>query len=108
MIAAKSPDTRLIQGSVFGIALTLVVFAGADLFTGNVMVMPQGLLSGSVTAAETAVVCVGSLIGNLVGSMGFAAMVTASGVISGGGPKGAPSPVHLALAGIVKGKEHLC
>ena len=107
MIAAKSADTRLIQGSVFGIALTLVVFAGAELFTGNVMVMFQGLLSGSVTAGETAVVCTGSLLGNLLGSVGFSAMVAASGVVTGGVPKGTQSVVHAALGGIIKSKESL-
>src|SRR6266700_2211658 len=63
-IAAKSPDTKLVQGAVFGVALTLVVFAGAELFTGNVMVMMQGLLSRSVRASDVAIVCAGSFLGN--------------------------------------------
>ncbi len=37
--AANSPSAKLVQGAVFGVALTLVVFAGAELFTGNVMYM---------------------------------------------------------------------
>ena len=107
MIAAKSTDTRLIQGSVFGIALTLVVFAGAELFTGNVMVMLQGLVARSVTPGEAAVVCTGSLLGNLVGSLGFAGLVSGSAVITGGVPPGTQSVIHAALAGIIQGKEKL-
>ena len=107
MIAAKSTDTRLIQGSVFGIALTLVVFAGAELFTGNVMTMIQGLLSRSVTPGEAAVVCTGSLLGNLMGSLGFAGLVAGSAVVTGGVPPGTQSVIHAALAGIVQAKEKL-
>jgi formate/nitrite transporter FocA (FNT family) len=38
----------LIMGASFGIALTLVVFAGSDLFTGHTMFMPLGLLRGRI------------------------------------------------------------
>ena len=33
---------KLIMGASFGIALTLVVFAGSELFTGHTMYMPLG------------------------------------------------------------------
>ncbi|WP_291729744.1 ATP-binding protein [Leisingera sp. F5] len=36
----------LVMGASFGIALTLVVFAGAELFTGHTMYMNHGLLTG--------------------------------------------------------------
>jgi nitrite transporter NirC len=71
-----------VQGSVFGIALTLVVFAGAELFTGNVMVMLQGWLGRAVKPADVLAVWMASLLGNLVGSIGFAAMVNAGGTLS--------------------------
>ena len=47
-VAAGSPAAKLVQGGVFGIALTLVVFAGAELFTGNV----DGDAAGLVAAAR--------------------------------------------------------
>jgi nitrite transporter NirC len=72
-----------VQGSVFGLALTLVVFAGAELFTGNTMIMTQGLLARRVRARDVGVVSVVSLVGNVVGSIGLAAMVNAGGVVSG-------------------------
>ena len=77
---SSSPWTKLVQGAVFGVALTLVVFAGAELFTGNVMVMVQGLVARRIRAVEAAAVLVASLIGNFVGSVGFAALVHGGGV----------------------------
>jgi nitrite transporter NirC len=44
-LAANSPAAKLVAGAVFGIALTLCVMAGAELFTGNVMFMLQGLIA---------------------------------------------------------------
>ncbi|MCU1496102.1 MAG: formate/nitrite transporter [Acidimicrobiales bacterium] len=81
---AGSPMTKLVQGSVFGVALTLVVFAGAELFTGNAMTMLQGLRAGTVGAVDVAAVLAASLFGNLVGSLGFAAVVNAGGTLNGG------------------------
>ena len=37
--AASSPALKLVMGSVFSIALTLVIFTGSELFTGNNMIM---------------------------------------------------------------------
>jgi nitrite transporter NirC len=84
LVAAASPFAKLVSGAVFGIALTLVVFAGAELFTGNVMVMAQGLAARRVSGRDAASVLVVSLVGNLIGSIGFAAMVHAGGSLSGG------------------------
>jgi nitrite transporter NirC len=106
-VSAKSPSTKLVQGSVFGIALTLVVFAGAELFTGNVMVMLQGLARRTVRVADVATVWVASLLGNLIGALGFAALVNASGVISVSPTPGQQSPSLASLAGIIKAKAGL-
>jgi len=106
-IAAKSPATKLVQGSVFGVALTLVVFAGAELFTGNLMVMAQGLTSRSVSGMQAGLVWVSSLVGNLAGSVLFAALVAASGVINAGAEPGKQTVFMTALAGIVKTKASL-
>lgn len=83
--ADGSPAAKLVQGGVFGVALTLVVFAGAELFTGNAMVMLQGLAAGSVRAGDLAGVWVASLGGNLLGSIGFAALVHGGGSLAGPG-----------------------
>jgi len=86
--AANSPAAKLVQGAVFGVALTLVVFAGAELFTGNVMFMLQGLAARTVGVGDLLAVWVASLVGNLVGAVGFAAIVNAGGTL--GAPAGSP------------------
>src|SRR4051794_10252690 len=108
-VAAKAPSAKLVQGAVFGVALTLVVFAGAELFTGNVMVMLQGLSRRTIRAADLAFVWAGSLLGNLIGSLGFAALVNASGVLSSGAQPGQTTPTafQAALGAITQAKSQL-
>jgi nitrite transporter NirC len=90
--AAGSPAAKLVAGSVFGVALTLVVFAGAELFTGNVMVMLVGLFARRVRLRDVVLVNAGSLLGNFVGSVAFAAVVNASGVLAAGAKPGSLAP----------------
>jgi len=85
LVAAGSASAKLVQASVFGVALVLVVFAGAELFTGNAMVMLQGWWERTVRPAEVAAVLAASLAGNLVGSFLFAVAVHAGGTLSGPG-----------------------
>lgn len=82
LAADTSPATKLVGGAVFGIALTLVVFAGAELFTGANMVMLIGWLRGGVSGTTAILVNLAALFGNLVGSVVFAAAVHASGVLA--------------------------
>ena len=105
LAAAGSSATRLVQAAVFGVALTLVVFAGAELFTGNVMYMLQGLQARTVRTVDLVVVWVASLLGNLVGSIGFAAMVNAGGTLAGGANGGKPGPGEALVASIVDAKN---
>lgn len=107
MVAAGSSGAKLTQGAVFGVALTLVVFAGGELFTGVVMVVVQGLVRRTVRPAEALAALVASWVGNLVGSVGFAKLVDASGVLSAGAPKGKTTAQLALLAGIVKTKSSL-
>jgi nitrite transporter len=58
----------LTMGACFGIALTLVVFAGADLFTGHTMIMTIGVARGATDLAALVRNWVLSFIGNLIGS----------------------------------------
>jgi nitrite transporter NirC len=79
--AVNSPWTKLIRGLVFGIALTAVMFAGAELSTGNMMTMVQGALARHRGAGAGIAVILGSFVGNLVGSIVFAWVVHESGVL---------------------------
>lgn len=82
MAGSGSIFLKPLMGVSFGIALTLVVFAGAELFTGNNMFMTIGLLKKEVTASEVLKVWVFSWVGNLIGSLLLAYLVVASGAIS--------------------------
>lgn len=83
LAAAGHPLTKLVQAAVFGLALTLVVFAGAELFTGNTMTMTQGRMARRVTGRALATVWVVSLVGNVVGSIALAALVHGGGLTGG-------------------------
>ena len=76
---------KLVMGASFGIALTLVVFAGAELFTGHTMYMPIGWLSKTVGAGSVLRIWSFVWIGNLAGSAGLAALFVlggAAGIVS--------------------------
>ena len=85
LAASGAAATKLVQGAVFGLALTLVVFAGAELFTGNAMVMLQGWWSRTVRPLDVALVWLASLVGNVVGSLLLAVTVHAGGTLTGPG-----------------------
>jgi nitrite transporter NirC len=104
-VAAGSPAAKLVSGAVFGIALTLCVMAGAELFTGNVMVMLQGLLAGSVGAVELALVWLATLVGNLGGSLLLAWMVDQGGTLYAKTATGAPGPAGALIDSAVKAKN---
>ncbi|HET6810220.1 MAG TPA: formate/nitrite transporter family protein [Acidimicrobiales bacterium] len=106
-IVSKGPVARLVEGSVFGVALALVVFAGAELWTGNAMTMVHGLMKRTASFGDTVAVLVGSIVGNLVGSIGFAVLVNASGVLHTGAAKGKPAVFVTAVAALVKSKAAL-
>lgn len=69
----------LIMGASFGIALTLVIFAGADLFTGHAMYMPLGVLRGKIGLGDMLRCWAASWVGNLFGSALLAALFIAGG-----------------------------
>ena len=74
---------RLLSGLAFSVGLILVMIAGAELFTGNtMMVLPvtTGALPVSRMAATWTVVW----LGNLAGSIVVALMFAASGGLEGG------------------------
>jgi len=80
--AAGSAALKLVMGVSFGIALTLVIFAGSELFTGNNMVGVIGALAGQITWGQVWMLFLWSLLGNLIGSLAVAWMVVQSGVVS--------------------------
>src|SRR5262245_61697976 len=59
----------LVMGACFGIALTLVVFAGSELFTGHTMFMTFGLMRGSICLTDLRSSWIVTWVGNLIGSL---------------------------------------
>lgn len=80
--ALGSPGLKALMGASFAIALTLVIFAGSELFTGNNMVMTIGALSKKVTWIDAIKVWVVSYFGNLAGSLLMAWTLVQTGLIS--------------------------
>ena len=76
--------TKIIMGAAFGIALSLVLMAGADLFTGNNMIMVIGTLEKKTTWYETMQIWIFSYAGNFAGSFLVAVLFFYSGLATGG------------------------
>lgn len=72
---------RLVMGACFGISLTLVIFAGSELFTGYTMYMSLGWLRGQTKLSDSIRLCALTWIGNLAGAL----LVTSIFLVSGGG-----------------------
>jgi nitrite transporter len=78
--ANVEPGIRpLVMGASFGIALTLVIFAGSDLFTGHTMFMALGWLRRRTGLGELAACWSVSWAGNLAGCVVLAALFVAGG-----------------------------
>lgn len=80
---------KLIMGASFGIALTLVVFAGSELYTGLAMIMPIGWLCRKVGLVDIGKVWAIAWGGNLAGAVLLALIFVAGGggvLLSDGAP----------------------
>lgn len=64
------PSVRpLVMGATFGIALTLVIIAGSELFTGHTMFLTFGIKTGAVTHGQMWSILPQTWLGNLLGSV---------------------------------------
>jgi len=81
--SAGSPFTKIIMGASFGVALSLVIMAGSELFTGNNLIMTAGALDGRVSWADAIKVWIYSYIGNFAGSAIVGAIFVMTGSASG-------------------------
>lgn len=112
LLASGSGLAKLVSGLVFGVALTLVVFAGADLLTSAMMILPIGVLMRVLTPWRALAVLAATLVANLLGALVFAGLIVASGVLHSNAPAGTmlagmlaakaeESPVELFTRGIL-------
>lgn len=87
--------TRLLGGAAFSLGLVLVIVGGAELFTGNsliVMARARGQISTVMLLRNWGIV----FVGNLAGSMATAAMVHFSGILSTGDGSVGETAVQIA------------
>src|SRR5260370_1724631 len=71
------------MGICFGCALTMVIFAGSELFTGSNLVLTLGVLTGKARMSDLGANWLWTWIGNLIGSALLAGIVIRSGVFDG-------------------------
>lgn len=78
---------HLIMGAVFSSALTIVVFAGSELFTGTAMYMPLAVLTRRAGVVDMILVWVAAWVGNLIGAVVLAGLfhLAGGGVLLGDG-----------------------
>jgi formate/nitrite transporter len=98
----------LFMGAAFTLGLVLVLIAGSDLATGNMMLVPLGAMRGKISAGDVARNLTLVLLGNLVGAL-FVAFFLAvqTDVIGGAGSEGGPLLTYERLTNIAEGKvEH--
>lgn len=87
------PFTKIAMGLSFGVALSLVVIAGAELFTGNAFVMFNGLRLKTVTAGDVVKLWIVCYLGNWAG-----AIILSLIFLAAAGPVGATGKALAAAA----------
>ncbi|MCM8710678.1 formate/nitrite transporter family protein [Clostridium sp. SYSU_GA19001] len=108
--AGNSPAYKILMGTSFGVGLSLVMVAGAELFTGTNMVMAIGALEKRTSWMDAFKIWTASWIGNLIGSIITVVLFLASGlvkgnlaefIIEGAAGKVSPSALQIFARGIL-------
>ncbi|MGL5379762.1 formate/nitrite transporter family protein [Clostridium sp.] len=74
---------KILMGASFGVALSLVLMAGGDLFTSNAMIMTMGALEKTVSWMDALKIWIGSWIGNILGGVLGGVLFVQAGLASG-------------------------
>lgn len=82
-LLAGQPYAKVVMGLSFGVALSLVVMAGAELFTGNNLAMAAGILNKRVTCADALKLWCVCWIGNLAGGVILGLIYGMTGLCTG-------------------------
>jgi nitrite transporter NirC len=89
-----------VMGVCFGGALTMVVFAGSELFTGSNLVLTLGVLTRKASVRDLLANWSWTWLGNLAGSVLLAVIVVRSGVFD-------PEPIRSFVLKLVQTKMNL-
>ena len=80
---AQDPMQKFMNSMTFSAALSMVLMAGADLFTGNNFILSSAAFAKKMKWSDVVKIWVVCYIGNLVGSLVAAFIFQASGAASG-------------------------
>lgn len=95
----------LFMGAAFTLGLVLVLIAGSDLATGNMMLVPISAMRGKISVADVARNLTLVLIGNVIGAVLVAYFLAVqTGVIGHAGASGSPGLTYARLAAIAGSK----
>ena len=78
-----APYAKVVMGLSFGVALSLVVMAGAELFTGNNSVLTMGILNKTVSLRDSICLWAVCWLGNLAGAVILAVIYHLTGLGTG-------------------------
>ena len=84
LVALNEGAGKIVAGSVFAVGLVLVVIAGAELFTGNI-IMIVGSITGRFPLRSMLRNWLFVYLGNLVGAFGTAVLIWHSGLLGHAG-----------------------
>jgi len=79
----EQPYARILMGASFAVALSLVVIAGAELFTGSNLIMSAGMFSKTINLGETLKLWIVCYIGNWIGAIIISSVFFGTGLVSG-------------------------
>ena len=74
---------KILQGMTFGVALSIVILGGADLYTGNNLVMTVGTFERKTTWGDLSRIWCASWVGNFLGSILFGYLYFVAGLAVG-------------------------
>jgi formate/nitrite transporter len=95
----------LFLGAAFTLGLVLVVIAGSDLATGNMMLVPLGAMRGKINVGDVVRNLTLVLVGNLIGAVFVAYFLAVqTGVIGHAGASGNAGLTYERLAAIAEAK----
>ena len=103
LVAMQAGMGRIVSGAVFGVGLVLVVVAGAELFTGNI-IMVVAALTGRLPFGKMLQNWAVVYIGNLAGALLLVALVGTSGLLF---RHGTPTEIGAFAAKVAEAKLEL-
>ncbi|MDE4907540.1 formate/nitrite transporter family protein [Methanogenium marinum] len=95
---------KLVLGSVFPVGLIIIVMTGAELFTGDAMFAPMAAFKHKVSWAAVLNLWVWVYVGNLIGSLVFAYLMSAGPLVSISGSTATATAFGLTAVNIAAGK----